>query len=169
MSKINIRVLPQKRLAIAQYSLFFSLALALPFFHSQYITGPLVNAVLFLAAALSGSVGVFFIAMVPSVVALSAGTLPAVLAPAVPFIMLGNAILAAVFMMIWRKNFWLAAVSASFAKFIFLFGCSQIVIDLLSKKQAAVAAVSMLGLSQLATALAGGLIAWAVLKKMKRI
>ncbi|MFA5747040.1 MAG: iron hydrogenase [Candidatus Paceibacterota bacterium] len=169
MSKIKIQALSGRSLAIAQYALFLSLALAIPLFHSQYVTGPLVNAVLFLAAALSGSIGVFFIAMVPSVIALSAGLLPIVLAPAVPFIMLGNAILVAVFIMLGKKNFWLAMISASFAKFIFLFGSSQIVVGLIAKKQAAAAAASMLNYPQLITALAGGAIAWAVLKKLKRI
>jgi hypothetical protein len=169
MSKIKTRALSERSLVIAQYALFLSLALAIPLFHSQYVTGPLVNAILFLAAALSGSIGAFFIAMIPSVVALSSGLLPAVLAPAVPFIMMGNAILVAVFIILKKKNFWLAAVSAGFAKFIFLFGSVQIVVKLIGAKPAAAAASSMLGYPQLITALAGGVIAWAVLKSLKRI
>jgi len=169
MSKIKILALPAATLATAQYALLLSLALVLPLFHSQYATGPLVNAVLFLAAFFFGSVGALFIAMIPSVVALSSGLLPAVLAPAVPFIMMGNAILVAVFIMLRKNNFWLAAISASFAKFIFLFGSVQIVVNLIGAKPAAAAASAMLGSPQLITALAGGVLAWMAIKGLKKI
>lgn len=167
--KTKILALPKERLAFFQFSILLGLSIVLPLFHSQYATGPLVNAVLFLSAVLTGSIGAMFIAMVPSVIALSTGLLPIVLAPAVPFIMLGNAVLIATFSLMQKKNFWLAAVAASFTKFIFLFGSNQIVIGLISKKQAAAAAASMLSYPQLVTALAGAVLAWLILKGLKRI
>jgi hypothetical protein len=129
----------------------------------------MVNAVLFLSAVLAGSTGAMFIAMIPSVIALATGLLPIVLAPAVPFIMLGNAILIAIFILLQKKSFWLAAIAASFAKFIFLFGSSQLVVSLIAKKQAAIAAASMLSYPQLTTALIGAVLAWVVLEFLKRI
>jgi hypothetical protein len=165
----KILALSKERLAFFQFSILLGLSIILPLFHSQYAAGPLVNAVLFLSAVLTGSIGAMFIAIVPSVIALSTGLLPIVLAPAVPFIMLGNAILIAVFVLLQKKSFWLAAVAASFAKFIFLFGSSQLVIGLIAKKQAAAAAASMLSYPQLITALAGAVLAWGVLKFLKKI
>ncbi len=167
--KTKILSLSKEQLALFQFSILMGLSIILPLFHSQYITGPMVNAVLFLSAVLAGSTGAMFIAMIPSVIALSTGLLPIAIAPAVPFIMLGNAILIAAFILLQKKSFWLAAIAASFAKFIFLFGSSQLVIGLIAKKQAAVAAVSMLSYPQLATALMGAVLAWGILKGLKRI
>ncbi len=167
--KTKILSLSKEQLALFQFSILMGLSIILPLFHSQYITGPMVNAVLFLSAVLAGSTGAMFIAMIPSVIALSTGLLPIAIAPAVPFIMLGNAILIAAFILLQKKSFWLAAIAASFAKFIFLFGSSQLVIGLIAKKQAAVAAVSMLSYPQLVTALMGAFLAWGILKGLKRI
>jgi hypothetical protein len=165
----KILSLSKERLVFFQFSILMGLSIILPLFHSQYMTGPMVNAILFLSVILAGSTGAMFIAMIPSVIALSTGLLPAVLAPAVPFIMLGNAILIATFTLLQKKNFWLAAVAASFAKFIFLFGSSQLVVGLIAKKQAAVAAASMLSYPQLITALIGAVLAWGGLKFLKKI
>lgn len=167
--KIKTLSLSKEKLASFQFAALFGIAIIVPLFHLQYITGPMVNAVLFLSAFLTGSVAAMFIAMVPSVIALSTGLLPAVLAPAIPFIMLGNAILIAVFILFKKNNFWLAAVAASFAKFIFLFSSSQIVVGLIAKEQAASAAASMLSYPQLFTSLCGAVLAYAALKFLKKI
>ena len=167
--KTKILSLAKEQSALFQFSILMGLSILLPLFHSQYITGPAVNAILFLSAVLVGSTGAMLMAMIPSVIALSSGLLPIALAPAVPFIMLGNAILIAAFMLFQKKSFWLAAIVAGFAKFIFLFGSSQLVIGLIAKKQVAVTAASMLSYPQLLTALAGAVLAWGILKGLKRI
>ncbi|MFA5742492.1 MAG: iron hydrogenase [Candidatus Paceibacterota bacterium] len=167
--KAKILSLSKEQLALFQFPILLGLSIVLPLFHSQYITGPMVNAILFLSAVLAGSTGAMFVAMVPSIVALSSGLLPIALAPAVPFIMLGNAILIATFILLQKKSFWLAATVASFTKFIFLFGSSQLVVGLIAKKQAAIAAASMLSYPQLITALIGAILAWLILKGLKRI
>jgi len=169
MNKIKISALSERSLVSVQFSLLMALAIVVPLFHSQYVTGPIVNAALFLAAILTGSAAALFIAMVPSVVAMSTGLLPAVLAPAIPFIMLSNAILVAVFYALRKKSYWLAAISAGLAKFIFLFGSSQLVVGLIPQKQAAMAAASMLSYPQLITAMIGAALAWGVLKGAKKI
>ena len=106
-----------------------------PLFRLQPITGPIVNATLFIAVALLGAKNAILIGLLPSVIALSAGLLPAVLAPMIPFIMLSNAILIVVFGYLRKKNYWLAIVSASVLKFFFLFSVSSIVTNLLLKKE----------------------------------
>lgn len=140
-----------------------------PLFHQQMITGPVVNATLFLAAIILGAKRGIFVGLIPSVIALSVGTLPPVLAPAVPYIMISNAILIAVFSLLRNKNYWLAVVAASFLKFIFLFSTSSIVISLLMKKELAGSVATMMSWPQLITALAGGFLAWMFLKKTQYI
>ena len=56
-----------------------------------------MNAVLIIAAVLLSPFEAVLIGLVPSAVALSSGLLPLALAPMVPFIMIGNAILVGVF------------------------------------------------------------------------
>ena len=69
------------------------IATALPFFiHLQWITGPIINAIFILVLFLVGIRSALVVALIPSLMALSGGLLPAILAPVVPFIMIGNAI-----------------------------------------------------------------------------
>ena len=62
-------------------------------FHSQWITGPIVNAVLILSVFMVGARGALLIGMLPSTIALSTGLLSVVLAPMIPFIIISNSIL----------------------------------------------------------------------------
>ena len=137
-----------------------------PLFHQQMITGPVVNATLFLAAMILGIKRGIFVGLIPSAIALSMGTLPPVLAPAVPYIMISNAILIAVFSLLRNKNYWLAVAVASLLKFVFLFSTSSIVISLLMKKELAGSVATMMSWPQLITALFGGFLAWVFLKKL---
>jgi hypothetical protein len=102
-------------------------------------------------------------------IALSSGLLPAVLAPMVPFIMVGNSILILVFSNLREKNYWMSAILASFLKFLFLFLSSSIVINLLLKKEIATTVALMMSWPQLFTAIAGSLIAYFFLKGVKKI
>ena len=56
------------------------------------LTGPLVNLMLILSTALAGTAGGVLIGLLTPGAALFLGILPAPLAPAVPFIMAGNAV-----------------------------------------------------------------------------
>ncbi len=167
--KVNIR-------AIAKFLALAGVATVVPFYiHFQWITGPLVNAILIIALFLLGIRSALILCFVPSLMALAGGLLPAVLAPVVPFIMLGNTIL--VLIMEWfytnikdaNKGYWLGLVIGASLKFLFLFLNVNIVSRLLIKKELAAAVAGMMSWPQLATALTGGLIAWGVLKKIKRI
>ena len=139
------------------------------FVHNQFITGPIINATLFLAAAILGSGPAILIGLVPSVVALSSGLLPAPLAPMVPFIMISNAILILVFAWVKKINFGAGAVVAAFAKYAFLYATVTFVTKLISNHSiAAKAAATMMAWPQLMTALVGAIIAFGILKVIKK-
>lgn len=139
-----------------------------PLFHFQPVTGPIVNAILFIAVIFLGIQNTLLIGLIPSVVALSVGFLPAVLAPMVPFIMLSNAILIITFGYLKDKNYWFGVIVASVFKFIFLFTTSSVVVSLLLKKEIATKVATIMSWPQLITALAGGIIAYIFLISFKK-
>jgi len=157
------------RTSVVEFVLLLGVAIAAPLFHNQFITGPIVNATLLAAVVLVGTQGAIFICLIPSVIALSIGTLPAVLAPMIPFIMIGNVILVVTFGYLRSKNYWLGLVSGSILKFAFLFGTSSIVINLLANQKVAANVAVMMSWPQLVTALAGGLIAYGFLRGIKKV
>ncbi len=116
----------EKTSALVWLLSLLGLSIALPFFHLQMVTGPLVNAILFIATVVLGWRKALWICLIPSVIAFSVGLLPTVLGPAIPFIMLSNMILVVIFNPLWKKNWWLGVAVASVAKFIFLFGASKL-------------------------------------------
>ena len=158
----NVKALATDKSKIATLTklvVLIGVAVAVPFFHQQLITGPVVNATLFISTVILGTQMGMLVGLIPSVIALSIGTLPAVLTPMIPYIMISNVILILTFNYFRKKNFWLAVVSASFLKFIFLFATSTIVINLLLKKELAESVSAMMSYPQLLTALAGGILA----------
>jgi hypothetical protein len=143
----------------------------LPFFiHLQWITGPLVNAALIVILFLFGRKTAMIAAFVPSIMALSGGLLPIALAPLVPFIIVSNIILILVIERLTKnKSYSLAAISGAVAKFIFLALSAKIVVMLLQKAALIKVLSTLFGVTQLYSALLGGLIALVVLKWMKRV
>jgi hypothetical protein len=145
------------------------IASAAPLLHNQFVTGPIVNATLLIATVLLGMRGGILVGLIPSSIALSVGLLPPVLAPMIPFIIVGNAILVVAFGYLRNKNYWLGLVSGSILKFAFLFGTSGVVVNLLLNQKIASTVVMMMSWPQLVTALAGGLLAYGFLRGMKKI
>jgi len=138
--------------------------------HQQFITGPIVNAVLFLAVYTLGAGGTVLIGLMPSVAALVSGLLPLPLAPMVPFIMIANAILVLVFAGLRKTNYIFSAIMASLCKYLFLNISVFWVVKLISQKPiAAKATATMMQWPQLVTALAGALIAFLILKSFKKL
>ena len=158
----------KKIISATQFITLVGVATIVPLFHQQMITGPIVNATLFIAAMLLGTQMGIFVGLIPSVIALSVGLLSPVLAPMIPYIMISNAILVLTFNFLKNKNFWLAVGLASFMKFLFLFATSSLVINLLLKKEMADSVAMMMSWPQLVTALAGGTIAWMFFKKIQK-
>ena len=158
--------------SIAQFAGLASVAMFLPYLIPvQIITGPIVNAVLILTLLMFGIRHAVAIAMIPSLMALSGGLLPVVLAPIVPFIMLGNMIL--ILCVDWAynnfkdkaKGYWVGMIVGAGLKFSFLFLSVNIISGLLIKQELAIKVAQMMSWPQLYTAVLGGVIAWGVLKK----
>ena len=169
-TKILFESLNSTKVRILLFAVFLAIVTVVPaFIHIQWVTGPMVNAILILALVLIGPMEAVLLGLMPSTVALSAGLLPLPLAPMVPFIMLGNAVLVAVFHYLYQKNVFAAIGIAAFLKFVFL---HQTVVWLMDKmldgKIVAKLAV-MMSWPQFFTALIGGVVAYGVLKGMKKI
>ena len=134
--------------------------------HVQWVTGPIVNAILFLAVIFVGSKNAILIGLIPSIMALYFGLLPAPLAPLVPFIMISNAILIIAFDWL-KKNYWTAVIVAATIKFLFLYFSYSAIMNLILKKELAPQVASVLSWTQFYTAVVGGIIAWLFLKFYK--
>ncbi|MBU1203024.1 iron hydrogenase [Patescibacteria group bacterium] len=158
-----------KTIAIIQFVTLLSIATVAPFFHQQWLTGPIVNAMFLIAVALLGTESAIFLALLPSTIALSVGMLPAILAPMIPFIIISNTILILGFSYLRDKNFWLGVIVASFLKYLFLWSTSFVVINLLIKKELATNVSAMMSWPQFVTAVLGGVIAYGFLKSIKKI
>jgi len=135
------------------------------FIHNQFITGPIINATLFLAAFYLETGAAVLVGIVPSVAALSSGLLPALLAPMVPFIMIANAILILTFNKLKSIHFGSGAIAASMVKYLFLYLSANLIINTLMPHNLAVkAAAIMMSWPQLVTSLAGAVIAFGIIK-----
>jgi len=155
--------------AVLTFAALLGIATAAPLIGNQFITGSIVNATLLIAVALLGMRDGILIGLIPSSIALATGLLPAVLAPQIPFIILGNAILVVTFGYLRHINYWLGVVSGSVLKFAFLFGTSSIVANLLINEQLAGKVAVMMSWPQLVTALAGGLLAYGFLRGTRKL
>lgn len=158
-----------KILSLTRFGALLTIATIAPLFGQQAVTGSMVNATLFIAAILLGFESAVLIGIVPSVISLAVGLLPAPLAPMVPFIVLSNAILVFIFSLFKDKNYWLGMVSAGVLKFLFLFGASSVSMNFIFKNEISSKIAVMMSWSQLFTALAGGLIAYLILKKWGKL
>ena len=162
--------------ALTQFLALSGIATVMPFYiHLQWVTGPLVNALLIITLFLVGVRSALVLCLIPSLMALAGGLLPAVLAPVVPFVMISNVIL--VLTVDWfynaaknaDKGYWLGVVFGAGAKFLFLLLSVNFITDLLLKQELAVKVAQMMSWPQFATALTGGLIAYGALKWLKRL
>ena len=160
---------------LGQFLILASIPIVLPFFvHIQWLTGPIVNATLIMALFLVGIRGALLLCLIPSMMALSGGLLPAILAPVVPFIMLSNTIFILSIDYFYNKirneniGYWSGLVVASFLKFIFLFLSVNVISNLLIKQELILKVAQMMSWPQFFTAIIGGIIAWVFLKKLKK-
>jgi len=136
--------------------------------HSQWLTGPIVNMALILAVYMVGIRGALLIGILPSTIALGTGLLPSVLAPMIPFIILSNTILILVVDWFKNYNYFTGLIFAAGAKYLFLFITSTIVINLLVNQALAVKVAVIMSWPQFFTALIGGVLAWGILKILKK-
>lgn len=160
--KNNTLILAKKQsLNLPIFGGLLAIAIIAPFFHFQPITGPIVNTTLFLGALFLGPSEAIMLGLLPSLVALSVGTLPSPLAAMVPFIMTSNALLIITFSQLKNKSFTLAVIIGSIVKYLFLLSSSYLVVHLITQEQVVAKAASiMMSYPQLITALIGGAIAY---------
>jgi hypothetical protein len=155
-------------LRISQFSFFLVLMVFAPLIGNQFITGTIVNALLLISSIVLGIQAAFLLAFLPSIFSLLAGTLPAVLAPMIPFIIMGNILFVFVFNKLFKGNYWLGAVSGSLLKFIMLFVASNFLIQFFIKQSVASKIAIMMSWPQFVTAILGSLIAYFVYKLIKK-
>ncbi|MCX6790689.1 MAG: iron hydrogenase [Candidatus Gribaldobacteria bacterium] len=168
---MNIKTLAlNKPLAITltTFTALLAIAVTAPLIHHQIITGTIVNAVLFISASLLGWQMAVAIGVLPSLIALLAGTLPLPLALMIPFIIVSNTLLVLSFYLLKNKNVFLGILTSSFLKFIFLASMGQILIHLILKESTNSNLALMMSWPQLVTALLGGLLAFATISLHKK-
>lgn len=124
----------------------------------QAVTGTAVNAMLLTAAVVIGPWGAAVIGLLTPVTAFFLGVLNPILAPAIPFIMAGNALLVLVFGYGRKLNLYLALVGGAVAKYLLL---SAAVIHIINVPGPVSIALRV---PQLFTALGGGLVALLLLE-----
>jgi len=151
------------------------LAVLIPaFFHVQWITGSIVNAILVVTLFLLGVKKAILIALVPSLVALSVGLLPSILAIAIPFLVVGNISYILFIDYVYKnlqnkeKGFWFGLFFGAGFKFAFLFLSASFIIKLFTSETVALKIAQIMTWMQFATAVAGGVIAWVILKWLKK-
>ena len=168
MQKILTGILDQRLAKIVLFSVTLAVCLVVPaFFHSQWVTGPVINATLLIAAVLVGPTEAVLLGLMPSTIALLAGLLPLPLAPMVPFIMIGNAVLVMVFHSLKTKNLVAALGAAAFLKFAFLHGSVVFLVSRLLDSGLTAKLAVMMSWPQLITAIVGGMIAYPIVKAVQ--
>ena len=138
-----------------------------PSLHQQLITGTIVNATLFAAVMMVGFRAAAAVAVIPSLIALAAGTLPAAMAAMIPYMMASNIALAGIFAFLRRFGYWTAASIAVLAKFAILTASAAVVLSAITHGNIGVALASMMGWPQLITAILGGVVAYGINLKLK--
>jgi hypothetical protein len=155
-------------LKISQFSIFLTVMIIAPMIGNQFITGSIVNSLLLISTMSLGLSSAILLSFLPSAISLSLGFLPWVMAPMVPFIVLGNILFVYAFNYLRKHNYWLGAISGSFLKFALLFFASNVVISLFIKQAVASKIAVMMSWPQLITALLGSMIAFLAWKIMNK-
>lgn len=141
----------------------------------QPITGPLINTVLFLTAAWFGIFAGIILGCLTPIAALIRGQLPPVLAPMVPFIAVGNAVLVLVFILISAKikfhfksfqvmKEYAGIFFAAVGKFLFLFLSVKFILPIVLNVKLSDKIAFLMTTPQLITAFIGGILALILIK-----
>lgn len=168
MEKVLGQIKQAINIKMLEFFMLLTLAVLLPvFIHNQWITGSLVNMILIIATLSIGVRSGLLLAILPSTVALSSGLLPVVLAPVVPFIIIGNVLLVLIIDR-YRNNenkYWISLLLGAFAKFAFLYIATHLILSTLLKSDIFGKAAIMMSWPQFFTAIMGGALAWFIIKK----
>lgn len=160
---MNVRKLVQTGLMIA-LALVFQIGFAS---FAQSVVGPLVNLVLFVSVMMIGPLAGVTVGVITPLVAFLVGIMP--LAPLVPVIMIGNALLVVVFhfsKQTIKFGEYIGVVLAALFKFIFLATAVRQLLPLVMPKVPP-KIIAAMGINQFITALVGGVIALVVAKALQ--
>jgi hypothetical protein len=150
-------------------ALLIGLATAAPLlFRQQLVTGTLVNATLILGTVLLGVRYALLIGLVPGSMALAVGLLSPAMIPMLPFIIVGNFVLVLTFAYFQKNSFWPGLLLGSVLKFVLLYVASSLVMGALLEHPLAPVLAQMMSWPQLVTALAGGILAFGILKVWRK-
>lgn len=130
----------------------------------QPVTGPVVNALLFIAASVVGPLGAVLIGLCTPVLAFAFGIMP--FAPAVFIIMLGNASLVLTY---WRlaKRRVIAFGVAAIVKFFVMWALVMYIVPVIFGIKVPAKIIGALTTPQLFTALGGAALAYVILEALK--
>jgi hypothetical protein len=162
---------------LGAFGVMLTLALVIPAFGwPQPITGTLVNALLLVTVELLGVGPAIALGALTPLGGLMHGVLPLPMAVMIPFIMLGNATFVSLYAALRGRNRFAALGVAAVAKFAALYGAVtllavrplELTLGGAARAVAMPAAlINMMSWPQLVTALAGGLLAFALLRLRK--
>ena len=160
--------IPYTRSQIYEWALYAILIGVAPLLlHQQWITGPIINALLVATTLRVGAKQALILAVIPSAAALAAGTLPMLLAPTIPVIIIGNMLLISGVQILKTKPFF-GILTGAIVKFIWLTIASQWILQFFLPESLLSKVASMLSWPQLATALIGGFFVIGVITILKR-
>ena len=167
--KTFTKALELKKAKLVLFAILLTISIALPaFMHIQWITGPIINASLLLATVLIGPMEAVVLGLMPSAVALSTGLLPLPLAPMVPFIMIGNAILIVFFHYMKGQNYALRLGIAALFKFAFLHYAVVLIMSGFLQEPLVAKLMIMMSWPQFITAVIGGIVIYPIVKSFKK-
>lgn len=161
---------------VFQLSIFVAIVVVAPYFSNQLITGSIVNALLFISVSVLGLESAFLLCLIPSLISIYTGLLPLALAPMIPFIMTGNALMVLTFSKLTlrqgsgqaTRSFWFGAIPAALIKYFFILSVGMILANSVLHGTAK-AVMLMINWPQLATAIAGAAIAFLFLKTINSL
>ena len=156
MIKIQELALPYSRNKIYEWILYTILIGITPLIlQEQWIAGPIVNALLIATALRIGAKQAFLLAIIPSATALAAGTLPFVLAPTIPVIIIGNILLISGIQILKTKPLF-GVLLGAIVKFMWLTIAAQWILQFFLLESVLGKVATILSWPQLATAIIGG-------------
>lgn len=168
-SKTFTKVLSTYKVKLVVFAVLLAVSIALPsFIHSQWVTGPIINAALLIALVTVGPMEAVVLGLMPSAIALSSGLLPIALAPMVPFIMLGNALLIMSFHYLRNQNYVLRLGVSAFLKLMFLHYSVVFIMKGFLDNTIISKLMVMMSWPQFFTAVIGGAIAYPIIKSLSK-
>ena len=152
-----------------KFTALLGISIVAPLIHSQAVTGTIVNAVLIITVVMLGRKEAITIGLFPSLISIVTGILIPAVIPLIPFIIFSNIIFIFAVSFIGEESYWKGIVWGSIAKFMFLSVSGIILVKVFEFDSMSKVIAMMFSWQQLLTALSGGIVAYGVLKILKRI